>query len=85
MHVSNYWNVQLYLQGELVSIDVVEAAEVQPLTQHFERKGYEVRSEPAWKPAHRKTQSANCALQDRPEGRSTHGQDLEPSHLEVWR
>ena len=44
--------IQVYLQGELVSIDVIEEAEVQAMTQHFERMGYEVRSEPAWKPAH---------------------------------
>ena len=57
MQVFNYWNIQLYLQGELVSIDVVDATEVKPMTQHFERKGYEVRSEPAWKP----TQAKQCA------------------------
>ena len=44
------WNVQIYDQGELISIDVIEETEVQPMTQHFERKGYDVRSEPAWKP-----------------------------------
>ena len=44
------WNVQVYDQGELISIDVIEETEVQPMTQHFERKGYDVRSEPAWKP-----------------------------------
>ncbi len=46
------WNVQVYTQGILVSIDVVEEAEVQQMIQHFELAGYEVRSEPAWKPAH---------------------------------
>jgi len=44
------WNVQIYDQGELISIDVIEETEVQPMTQHFEREGYDVRSEPAWKP-----------------------------------
>jgi DNA repair protein RadC len=45
------WNVQIYDQGDLISIEVVEEAEVQPMTKHFESKGYEVRSEVAWKPA----------------------------------
>lgn len=45
------WNVQVYHQGELVSIDVVEEPEVQSITLHFETLGYEVRSEPAWKSA----------------------------------
>ena len=44
------WNVQIYDQGELICIDLVEEAEVQPMIQHFENKGYEVRSELAWKP-----------------------------------
>jgi DNA repair protein RadC len=44
------WNVQIYDQGELISIDVIEESEVQPMTKHFESKGYEVRSEVAWKP-----------------------------------
>ena len=43
------WNVQIYDQGELISSDVIEETEIQPMTQHFERKGYDVRSEPAWK------------------------------------
>lgn len=47
---SPLWNVQIYEQGELISIDVIEETEVQPITQHFERKGYDVRSEPTWKP-----------------------------------
>ncbi len=45
------WNIQVYVQGKLVSIDVVEEAEVQPMADYLEDKGYEVRSEPAWKPA----------------------------------
>jgi len=44
------WNVQVYAQGDLISSDVIEETEVQPMTQHFESKGYEVRSELAWKP-----------------------------------
>jgi DNA repair protein RadC len=44
------WNVQIYDQGELISIDVIEETEVQPMTQHFESNGYDVRSEPAWRP-----------------------------------
>ena len=44
------WNVQVYSQGDLISNDVVEEAEVQSMTQHFERMGYEVRTEPAWAP-----------------------------------
>ena len=44
------WNVQLYSQGDFISSEIIEEAEVQSMTQHFERKGYEVRSEPAWKP-----------------------------------
>ena len=44
------WNIQVYLQGQLISIDVVEEVEVRPMTDYFEDKGYEVRSEPAWKP-----------------------------------
>ena len=47
---SPLWNVQIYDQGELISIDVIEETEVQPMTQHFERSGYDVRSEPAWEP-----------------------------------
>ena len=43
------WNVQIYDQGELISSDVIEETEIRPMTQHFERKGYDVRSEPAWK------------------------------------
>ena len=43
------WNVQLYSQGDFISSEIIEEAEVQSMTQHFERKGYEVRSEPAWK------------------------------------
>ncbi len=43
------WNVQTYDQGELISSDVIEETEIRPMTQHFERKGYDVRSEPAWK------------------------------------
>ncbi len=46
------WNVQVYNQGNLISIDIIEESEVQPMIQHFESEGYEVRSEPAWKPAH---------------------------------
>ena len=45
------WNVQVYTQGELISIDIVEESEVQPMTLNYENKGYEVRSEPAWTPA----------------------------------
>ena len=45
------WNVLVYAEGELVSIDVVEEFEVQSMTQHFESLGYEIRSEPAWKTA----------------------------------
>ena len=45
------WNLQVYTQGKLVSSDVVEEDEVQPMTHHLESKGYEVRSELAWKPA----------------------------------
>jgi DNA repair protein RadC len=44
------WNVQIYDQGELISIDVIEETEVQSMTQLFESKGYEVRSELAWEP-----------------------------------
>ena len=44
------WNVQVYAQGDLISSDVIEETEVQPMTQHFESKGYEVRSELAWEP-----------------------------------
>jgi len=44
------WNIQAYADGELVSSDIIEQAEVQPMTHHFERRGYEVRSEPAWEP-----------------------------------
>jgi DNA repair protein RadC len=43
-------NIQIYDQGELISSDMIEEDEVQPMTQSFENKGYEVRSEPAWKP-----------------------------------
>ena len=52
MKLADYWNIQVYLQGELVSIDIVEAAEVQPMVFHLENRGYEVRSEPAWKPTY---------------------------------
>ena len=45
------WNLQIYTQGKLVSSDVIEEEEVQPMTHYFESKGYEVRSELAWKPA----------------------------------
>ena len=55
------WNVQIYDQGELISSDVIEETEIRPMTQHFERKGYDVRSEPAWK---------RVALH--PQGRLTH-------------
>jgi len=48
--MSILWNVQVYDQGDLISTDVIEEAEVHPMTQHFESKGYEVRSELAWKP-----------------------------------
>ncbi len=44
------WNVQIYDQHELISIDVIEEDEVQAMSQHFENKGYDVRSEPAWEP-----------------------------------
>jgi len=70
------WNVQVYLQGELVSIDVVEEAEVQPMTQHLETRGYEVRSEPAWKPAH------HIALTDDLSPAGEIG--LRPTSEEVW-
>ena len=45
------WNIQVYLQGQLISIDLVEEVAVRSMTDYFEDKGYEVRSEPAWKPA----------------------------------
>jgi hypothetical protein len=38
------WNVQMYDQGELISIDVIEGTEVQPMTEHFERGSYDLRS-----------------------------------------
>jgi len=44
------WNVQVYDQGELISTDVIEETEVQPMTRYFQRKGYDVLSEPAWEP-----------------------------------
>lgn len=44
------WNVQIYDQGELTSSEIIDEAEVQSMSQHFERKGYEVRSELAWEP-----------------------------------
>ncbi|MEH6589161.1 MAG: DNA repair protein RadC [Halioglobus sp.] len=43
-------NIQVYDQGELISSDMIEEDEAQPMTLNFENKGYEVRSEPAWKP-----------------------------------
>ena len=42
--------ISVYDQGDLISSDIIEETEVQPMTQHFESKGYEVRSELAWKP-----------------------------------
>ena len=48
--MSILWNVQVYDQGDLLSIDVIEKSEVQSMTKHFESKGYEVRAELAWKP-----------------------------------
>jgi DNA repair protein RadC len=44
------FTVQLYDQGYLISIDVMEESEIQSMTRHFESRGYEVRSELAWKP-----------------------------------
>ena len=56
------WNVLVYAQGELISTDIVEEAEVQPMTKHFERKGYEVRSEPAWNPVITKSSPATLGI-----------------------
>ena len=39
------WNVQIYNQGDLISSEIIEESEVHPMTQHFERTCYEVRSE----------------------------------------
>ena len=44
------WNVQIYNQGDLISSEIIEESEVHPMTQHFERTCYEVRSELAWTP-----------------------------------
>lgn len=60
------WNVQVYHQGELVSIDVVEEPEVQSMIQYFESLGYEVRSELAWKPAQLTFQEADPRQPVRP-------------------
>ena len=48
--MNSLWNVQVFDQGDLLSSDLVEDAEVQSMTTHFERLGYEVRSDIAWKP-----------------------------------
>ena len=44
------WNIQIYNQGDLISSEIVEEPDVHPMTRHFERKCYEVRSELAWEP-----------------------------------
>lgn len=44
------WNVQIYNQGDLISTDVIEETEVDAMTRHFEKTGYEVRAERAWNP-----------------------------------
>lgn len=51
--IAPMWNVQMYNQGELIFSEIIEETDVQSMTQHFEREGYDVRSEPAWKSATR--------------------------------
>ena len=42
------WSIQIYAQAKLVFTEVIEEAEVQPMTICYEKMGYEVRSELAW-------------------------------------
>jgi DNA repair protein RadC len=48
--LNSLWNVQVFDQGTLLSSDLIEEAEVESMTKYFERQGYEVRSDFAWKP-----------------------------------
>ena len=40
--------VTLSIEGVELSTDILEEPEVMPFTKHFERQGYEVRSQRAW-------------------------------------
>ena len=42
------FTVSLYQEGVEFSTDILEEPEVMPFTKHFERQGFEVRSEPAF-------------------------------------
>ena len=48
--MTTMWNVQAFDQGDLISCEILEKTEVDSTTQKYEQQGYEVRSEPAWRP-----------------------------------